>query len=92
MEEEGKWIPRYLKTSMQLMNFEIEELAVFVLGCCLFLIFKAKIWLLFAFGGYFVVKKIKQKFPNGVLFNWAYVLGMLDLEGLPPGLSKEFRE
>jgi hypothetical protein len=94
MEENAnsKWMPRYLKCSIQLMNFEIEELSVFVMSCCLFLILKSKWWILIAFLGYYAVKKIKAKYPNGILYNWAYVTGVLEMEGLPPGLSKEFIE
>lgn len=91
--DNGKgWMPKHLKSSRQISSFEIEEFFTFIGGILAFLMFKHKLWLLAAVVGYYIVVKIKEKYPKGILFNIAYVSGLLDLEGYPPGLTKEFIE
>lgn len=65
---------------------------MFVGGIVAFLMFKHKIWLLVSVVGYYLIVKIKEKYPKGILFNIAYAVGLLDLDGYPPGLTKEFIE
>lgn len=90
--ETPNWMPKHLDSPYQISNFEIEEVIVVILPMCLFLIFKEHYWLFVSMIGYFLIKKMKEKFPKGVLFNLLYIWGILDLEGYPPGQAKEFLE
>ncbi len=86
------WMPKHLMDPPQWLWWEVDEFIPFAFGLCMIVITKKLYW---PFLGFFLtsfVKKFKSKTSKGFLVHLFYIIGLCDLVGYPPGLSKEFYE
>lgn len=84
-------VPQYLHRPYQVLFFEVDELAAFILGLLLALFFGGIFWLLVILS-VFLLSYTKKKYPRGYLKHFLYVLGLIGFKNTPSFFEKNFRE
>jgi len=83
--------PKYLSSPMQVLWFEMDDLAIIMLSFMMASIFHGWFWLMVIIGP-FVYTRAKRKYPRGFLRHLLYLSGIKELNGYPSPFQSEFLE
>jgi len=90
-EKNTFWVPQYLHRPYQVLFFETEELAGFLLAFFLALMFGGIFWII-TFFTVFVLNYFKTRYPRGYLKHIFYTIGLIQFKGAPSSFEKKFCE
>jgi len=91
-EKQKLWWPRYLKSPVQILYWEADELAPMLLGLVFSIIIKSIFPLILGIGTTILLVKLKRHLPRGFLYNVAYLVGLHRIKRMPYYVQKDFKK
>lgn len=84
--------PQYLKKPLAFLIFESDEALIFMIFFIFAMIADSFIHIIWPFLFTFLFRKIKQKYPEGVLWHTLYYFGIQNFKKYPSSFERRFSE
>ncbi len=85
-------VPRYLHLPIQILWFDMEDIAVFIVSYVLAMAMSSIYVLPFCIALPVLFMRVKSRRPRGFLRHLLYQYGFQKLEGYPPAMTSRFEE
>jgi len=84
--------PQYLKKPLTFLIFESDETLIFMIFFIFSMLAESLFHIIWPFLTTYLFRKIKQKYPEGILWHFLYYIGFQNFKNYPSTFERRFGE